>query len=244
MSSPSSPSAIGSVDLESVLHVGRRTLSTIGGTCSPHHQQRFTDTVYLKREDHSNSLLSIDSKIVIYGDLQLLCSIFERYTSNITVYEESIESHSNKTSFSATFEEEEEEEAAAEENANNSGIDSKLRQVSISSQSSSPPQTTDSPPRRKTLSSIGRAQTVGSIVSDHPMGNLEGKRYGCIQLANMTIIEILEILSRTGLDIVDESSYYDQENVLHQNFILTQTRLTSNRLGQSLYSRTSSFAGT
>ena len=245
MSSPSSPSAIGSVDLESVLHVGRRTLSTIGGTCSPHHQHRFTDTVYLKREDHSNSLISIDSKIVIYGDLQFLLSIFERYTSNITVCEESFEPHSNKTSFSATFEEDEEEAAAAtEENANNPGLASKLRQVSISSQSSSPPKTSDSPPRRKKLSSIGRSQTIASTVSDHPMGNLEGKRYGSIQLANMTIIEILEILLRTGLDIVDVSSNYDHENVLHQNFVLTQTRLTSHRSGQSFYSRTSSFAGT
>jgi hypothetical protein len=239
MSSSSPPSNIGGVDLESVLNVGRRRLSSIGGTSSPYQQQRYADTIYLKREDHSNSLLSIDSKIVLFGELQFLCSIFERVTSNIIVYEESIESNSNKTSFSTTFEEEEEEEGN-----DTQAIASKLRQTSVSSQSSSPPKVSDSPPRRKKLSSIGRSQTVGSTVSDYSIQNLEGKRYGCIQLPNMKIIEILEILLRTGLDLVDESSVYDQENVLHQNFIFTQIRSTSQRLGQSFNSRTPSFIGT
>jgi hypothetical protein len=236
MSSSSPPSNIGSVDLESVLNVGRRRLTSIGETGLFRQQQRYPDTIYLKREDHSNSLLSIDSKIVIFGELQFLCSIFERYTSNITIYEES---NSNKTSFSATFEENEEEE-----DDDTPAIVSTLRQTSISSQSSSPPKAPDSPIRRKKLNSIGRSQTVGSTASDYSIHNLEGKRYGRIQLPNMTIIEILEILIRTGLDLVDQSSDYDQENILHQNFVFSQTRSTPQRSGQSLYSRSSSFVGT
>jgi hypothetical protein len=235
----SAPINIGGVDLESVLNVGRRTLAAIGESSSPHHQYRYADTIYLKREDGSNSVLSITSKILIFGELQLLCSIFERYTSNITVYEESIESNSNPTSFSATFEENEDIN-----DDNVPPIVSTLRQTSISSQSPSPPIISESPIRRKTMSTIGRSQTVASTASDYSSQNLEGKRYGCIQLPNMTIIEILEILLRVGLELVNVSSDYDKENVLHQNFIFSKTRPTAPKFVQPLYSRSSSFAGT
>jgi hypothetical protein len=60
--------------------------------------------------------------MVISGELQFLCGIFERYTSN-------------QTSFSTIFEENED----LEEEPESSPIVSKLRQTSISSQSSSPP---------------------------------------------------------------------------------------------------------
>jgi hypothetical protein len=237
MSSPPLPSNVGSVDLESVLNVGRRTLSSIGEKSLPRQQYRYTDTIYVKREDSSNSVLSINSKILIFGELQLLCSIFERYTSNITVYEETIESNSNKTSFSTTFEED-------EDNTDEPAIVSTLRTTSISSQSSSPPKTPGSPPRRKQLSSIGRSATIGSTTSDYALPNLEGKRYGCIQVDNMSIIEILEILLRAGLELVNETSDYDKENVLHQNFVFSKIRPISQKLPQSYFSRSSSFVGT
>ncbi len=241
MSSSPTPN-IGSVDLESVLNVRRRTLASISEINLPRQQCQYTDTIYLKREDNSNSVFSIKSKIVIFGELQFLYGIFERYTSNIIVHEDSIESNSNKLSFSTTFEEDEtvdevENEAAPE-------VVSKLRQTSISSQSSSPPKLPDSPARHKTLGLIGRSQTVGSTTSDYSVQNLEGKRYGCIQLPNMTIIEILEILLRVGLELVDESTDYDNQNVLHQNIVLSKIRQIPQRLGQPLYSRTSSFVGT
>ena len=242
MSSPPLPSNVGSVDLESVLNVRRRTLASIGETSLPRQQYRYTDTLYVKREDSSNSLLSINSKILIFGELQLLCSIFERYTSNITVYEELIESNSNKTSFSTTFEENENPD---EDNPDTLPIVSTLRHTSISSPSSSPPKISGSPPtKRKTMSSIGRSQTIASTSSDYSIQNLEGKRYGCIQVANMNIIEILEILLRVGLELVNETSDYDKENVLHQNFVFSKTRQTPQKIGQPYYARSSSFVGT
>ena len=245
----------GGVDLESVLNVRRRTLAAIGESAVPRQRNHYTDTIYLKREDSSNSILSIDSKIFISGELQLLCALFERYTSNITVYEESAETvpsspiSSTKPSFSATAEENEGDE-------DEPPLVSTLRQTSISSASSvpkestSPPQTSrtstrssGSPTRKKTLSSIGRSQTTGSVSSDYSVQNLEGKRYGSIQLPNMTIIEILEILLRTGLEIVHVSSDYDKENVLHQNFVISKTRQASQKYGQT-FSRSSSIIGT
>jgi len=239
--SSSSPPNVGSVDLESVLNVGRRTLTSIGEKSLPRQHYRYADTLYLKREDDSNSLFSINSKIVLFGELQFLYSIFERYTSNIIVCEESIESNLNKLSFSATSEE---DENIDEDDIDALAIVSTVRQTSISSQSSSSPKIPSSPIRHQRLSSIGRSQTLGSTTSDHFVQNLEGKRYGCIKLPTMTIIEILEILIRIGLELVDKSSDYDNKNVLYQNFIFTKTRQPPQRLGQPLYSRSSSFVGT
>jgi len=234
----------GSVDLESVLNVGRRTLASTVEKILPIQQPHYTDTIYLKREDSSNSILSINSKIVIFGELQLLYTIFERYTSNIIVYEESnaptsgSPSSSNKPSFSATIEEPENDDEGPP-------IVSTLRKTSISSskESTSPPQVPGSPTRRKILSSIGRSQTVGSTASEYSLQSLEGKRYGCLQLPNMSLIEILEILLRAGLEIVDVSSDYDQENILHQNFVLSKIRQTSQKYGV-LQARIPSFTGT
>jgi hypothetical protein len=237
MSSPNT----GGVDLESVLNVCRRTLASIGETSLRHHQYRYTDTIYLKREDSTNSLLSIDSKIHIFGELQLLCGIFERYSSNINVYEESIESNSNKTSFSTTFEENEDID---EEDTDTPAVTSKLRQTSISSQSSSPPITSDSPIKRKKLSAIGRSPTAASTMSDYSIPNLEGKRYGCVEIPNMNLIEILEILLRAGLELVDQSSDYDKENILHQNFIFSINRQTAQKSGYAVFPRSSSFIST
>jgi hypothetical protein len=235
----------GSVDLESVLNVRRRTLASIGETALPRHQSHYRDTIYLKREDSSNSLLSIDSKILIFGELQLLYTTFERYTSNITVYEEtsteknpSSPINSNKPTFSATFEENEQDEEEPP-------IVSTLRQTSISSskESSSPPRASSSPTRKKTLSSIGRSQTASSTASEYSLNNLEGKRYGCIELPNTSLIEILEILFRSRLELVDVSSDYDGKNVLHQNFVFSKSSQTPQKFGLSL-PRSTSFAGT
>jgi len=224
----------GSVDLESVLNVRRRTLASLGEKSKAYHQHNYTDTIYLKREENSNSVLTVNSKIVIFGELQLLCSIFERYTSNIIVYEETTEpsslspSSSNKASFSATLEEDEHDEEGG------LPIVSTLRKTSIASskESTSPPPVPGSPARRKGLNTIGRSHTVGSTVSEFTTQSLEGKRYGCIQLPNMILIEILEILLRTGLELMNVSSDYDKENVLHQNFIFSKTRSTSHKYGQ------------
>jgi hypothetical protein len=231
----------GGVDLESVLNVGRRTLTSIREKALPRHQNHYTDTIYLKREDNSNSILTIDSKIFIFGELQFLYNIFERYTSNIIIHEESFQPNSpspessERPSFSETVEEDEE----------GLPIVSFLRQTSISSSkgSASPPQAPGSPSRKKILSSIGRTPTVGSTVNEYFTQNLEGKRYGCIQLPNMTMIEILEILLRTGLELVGSSSDYDHENVLHQNFIFSKTRPKSQKYGQ-FPSRSTSFTNT
>lgn len=231
----------GSVDLESVLNVRRRTLASIVEGALPPQQPHYSDTIYLKREDNSDSILSINSQIFIFGELQLLYSIFERYTSNIIVCEESIETNLNKLSFSATSEE---DENIDEDDIDGLAIISTVRQPSISSQSSSSPKIPSSPIRHQRLSSIGRSQTLGSTTSDYFVQNLEGKRYGCIKLPTMTIIEILEILIRIGLELVDKSSDYDNKNVLYQNFIFTKTRQPPQRLGQPLYSRSSSFVGT
>ena len=256
----------GVVDLESVLNVRRRNLASLGEKPKPRHQYSYTDTIYLKREDNSNSILSVNSKILIFGELQLLCSIFERYTSSIIVFEESGElsstspPSSNKASFSATIEEPEEEGLP---------IVSTLRKTSIASskESTSPPQTPSSlpqspgtpslaagspplrpgspslrpgtpsqppgsPSRRKGLNAVGRSHTVGSTGSEYSTQSLEGKRYGCIQLPNMMLIEMLEILLRTGLELMDVSSDYDTENVLHQNFVFSKSRSTPAKFGQ------------
>lgn len=230
----------GSVDLESVLNVRRRTLASVGETKLPHHSPQYTDTVYLKREDSAKSILEMNSKVFISGELTFLCSIFERYTSNIIIFEEPTTSpgSSNKPSFSATVEEDEHDD-------DEPPIISTLRQTSISSSkgSSSPPNAPSSPGRRKYLSSVGRSHTIGSTSSDYSGTNLEGKHYGSIQLPNMSVIEILEILLRTGLELSDVSSNYDQDNTLHQNFILSKTRSSSQK-NSVFQSRQSSFTGT
>ncbi|CAF0801466.1 unnamed protein product [Adineta steineri] len=234
----------GSVDLESVLNVRRRTLASIGEKASSRARSHYTDTIYLKREDNSNSLFSIDSKILIFGELQFLCTIFERYTSSITVYEDkstdttlSSPSTSAKPSFSTVEENDQDEEDLP--------MVTTLRQTSISSSkgSSSPPHAPGSPSRKKTLSSVGRSQTIGTSVSDYSLQNLEGKRYGCIELPNTSMIEILEILFRTRMELVDESSDYDNNNVLHQNFVFSKVCPILPKSGRAL-SRSTSFAGT
>lgn len=243
MTSASPPTNTSGVDLESVLNVGRRTLTSIGEAGS-FVQQRSTDMIYVNREDRSNSLLSIDSKIVISGDLGFLCAIFERHTSNVSIQEEGNESPSNRTSFSVTSEENEDipEEI---ENDQTSPIVSKLRQTSLSSQSSSPPKVLDSLVRRQKFNSLSRSQTTTtSTTSDYSRNNLEGKRYGSIQVPNMTMIEILEVLFRTGLELVNQFSHYDKENVLHQTFIFIQIRSSGHRSTPVSYSRTTSLIGT
>lgn len=244
----------GSVDLESVLNVRRRNLASIGERSLTRFPHFNNNTIYLKREDHSNSVLSIDSKILIFGELQLLYSIFERYTSSITIYEHSNQDDSN--SFSPSSSKTASFSATAEENENDEEgppIVSTLRQASISSSkgSTSPPQAPSSPTgqsvnpfRRKTISSIGRANTIGATASDYSSTSLEGKRYGCVEVGTMTIIEILEILLRTGLELVDVLSDYDKEHVLHQEFIFSKMRQPTTKPGGGAYSRTSSFAGT
>lgn len=225
----------GSVDLEAVLNVGRRALVSISESSTSFQQARYANTIYLKREDSSNSIYSIDSKIVIFGELQLLCSIFERYTSQMTFFEEVTNevnsqspSSSNKHSFSGTTEEDELE--VNEEPP----IISTLRQTSLSPTkvSSSPPSCSPGATRRrKAFHSANRKQTVSSSMSEYSAQSLDGKRYGCIELPNMKMIEILEILLRSGLDLVDVSSDYDK-NTLHQSFVFSKVRLISQKHGQ------------
>ena len=236
----SSPPNVGSVDLEAVLNVRRRTLTSIGESAFQLQHHHHADTVYVKREDNSHSLFSIQSRILIFGELQLLCSTFERFTSNITIYDESADSSSNASSFSTTFND------ISEDGHETPAVTAALRQTSISSQSASPPQAPSSPAtRRKKFSSIGRSQTVASTVSSYSSQNLDGKRYGAIEIGNMNIIEILEVLLRTGLEFVNETSYYDQENVLHQSFVFSKLRQTAQKSGQSLvFARSASMVGT
>ncbi|CAF2750675.1 unnamed protein product [Rotaria sp. Silwood2] len=215
---------IGSVDLESVLNVSRRALSSIDETSLPYQHYRYTDTVYLKREGNSNSLFSIDSKILIFGELQFLCNIFERYKSTITVYENSSESDSNKANLSVTSKE---NKTIDENDTNASNIVS-----------------TGTTIRRKSISTFGHSQRAPSITGDYSGQRLEGKHYGCLELPEMNLIEILEILLRTGLELVHELNDYDGENVLHQNFIFSKRLSMSQKSGQSLHSRRSSFLGT
>ena len=143
-------------DLEAVLNVRRRNLASIGEGTQPRQLRLCTDTIYLKREETSNDLLSLNSNIVIFGELQFLCSIFERYTSSIDIYEEtSADAHSSsppashKASFSATQEDDEDEGPP---------VVSMLRKTSISASkgSASPPGAPGSPRRRKGLGSLGR----------------------------------------------------------------------------------------
>ena len=95
----------------------------------------------------------------------------------------------------------------------------------------SPLQSPGSPSRRKGLNAVGRSHTVASTASEFSTQSLEGKRYGCIQLPNMMMIEILEILLRTGLEIMDVSSDYDAEKILHQNFVFSKSRSTPQKIG-------------
>src|SRR5262249_46624075 len=123
----------GSVDLESVLNVRRRTLASVGKPTIPHHHLHYTDTIFIKREDNSNSILTINSKIFIFGELQLLYNIFERYTSNIVIHEELVDAasgSSHKQSFSTPLEEDEYEHDEHDEGL---PIVSTIRQTSISS---------------------------------------------------------------------------------------------------------------
>lgn len=235
----------GSVDLESVLNVRRRTLASIGETSAP-YQHFNTDTIYIKRQGISNSLLSIDSKVLVFGDLQFLMTLFERYTSSIILYEELNTDSSSMSppasklpSVSTTVEEDEEETEGLP-------IVSTLRRTSLSSKtSSSPPQAsgrTSSPTRKKTISSIGRSQSIGGGATEYAI-NLEGKRYGCIEIPTMSMIEILEILFRSGLELVNVVGDYDRENVLHQNFVFSKTRQSARR-SSGTYLRTLSTGST
>ena len=230
----------GDVDLGSVLNVGRRALSMIGESKLPYH---YTDTVYLKREDRSNSIFSVDSEIVIFGEIQFLYSIFERYTSNINCHDEPTDSlsgspyASHKPSFSATIEEDDRGEGLP--------VVSTVQKTSAISikEPSSPPLLSTSPLRKPILTPIGRSQSPSALAGEFASQNLEGRRYGCIQIPNMSLIEILELLIRNGLDIVHQSSDYDKENVLHQNIVFSRSRPGTQKPGQ-FYARSISHTAT
>lgn len=245
----SSPTNSGNVDLESVLQVHRRRLASIDEVQlmpSPshhhHHYHRHADTVYVVREEHSNSIEKIDSKITLFGELQYLCALFERFTPNILVYEDSLGSNSQRTSFSVTFEEDEtpdQENKEIQPEAEPLPIVQTLRQTSISSQTSSPPHSSHINPltHKHLLGSIGRSHTVTSTASDYAQPTLEGKRYGSIQLPHMSLIEVFEILFRTNLELVDVSSEYDSNHVLHQNLLFSKSHPMSTRFAHQFYSR-------
>ncbi|CAF3389589.1 unnamed protein product [Rotaria socialis] len=232
----SSPPTIGSVDLESVLNVGRRSLIPIDETSLPCQQYVYTDTIYLKRQCNSNSLFSIDSQILIFGELQFLYNIFERYKSTITVSD-----NSNARKFPVTVKE---NQNADENDTTTSTIVSINQKTPSSIQSSSALKVPGSETTNKRLNLIGRTQRTYSITGDYFGQRLEGKHYGCIELPNMNLIEILEILLHTDLELVHESNNYDKENVLHQKLIFSKPIQSSHRLGQSFHSRRPSFLGT
>ncbi|CAF0791495.1 unnamed protein product [Rotaria sordida] len=209
------PPNIGSVDLESVLNVGRRTLSSIDETTLPYQQYRHTDTIYLKREGNSNSLFSINSKILMFGDLQFLSNIFERYKSTMTVYENSIESDLKKTHLSVISKE---NENIDENDTNASTIVSTSHEISTSPQSSSTVKVPSSSIRRTSISTFGRSQRAPSITGDYSVQHLE--------------------------ELLHESNYYDEENILHQNFIFSKPLPKPQTSGQSFHSRRPSFLGT
>ena len=237
MSSPSSP---GSVDLDWMFNARRRMLASIGETSSPRQQSHSTDTICVQREDRSNSVLSIQSNIVISGDLELLCRVFETFSSNVIVSQDSNRCHSNKTSFSATSEVDE----TVDDDDSHRGsppIVSSVCELSLSSQSSSPPQASTSPLARwKKLSAIGRSRTVSSPKSDSYAPKLELQGYGSIQVPDMSIMEILEILFDTDLELMDISSSYDADKTLHQTFLFSKSRLAPQPFLQQHFTRSSS----
>lgn len=58
-----------SVHLESILNVYRRILAYISEIILFRCQHNYINTIYLKCEDNSNSILSINSEILIFGEL-------------------------------------------------------------------------------------------------------------------------------------------------------------------------------
>jgi hypothetical protein len=192
---------------------GRRRLASISESTSASNEQLSqhdvaTETIVLEREDRSVSSLVIDSKIILYGDLQLLHSIFERYTSSILNREETTEyvppsPHVVETEEPVT-----------------SDITAALHDVSISSDSSLPTAITGTSPKRwKYLSALLRSRTQGSTNSEDSLSNFR-KGYGSIEVPNLSFIAILEALFRRGLVLVHVSSEYDDTNeILHQSFV-------------------------
>lgn len=234
----SSPSNIGSYDLESVLNVARRRLQSISEINLSPLQYRYADTIHLKRQCNSNTLFSIDSKILIFGELQLLFNIFERYKSTITVYENAIERQINERKLSNASKG---NENVDENDKDPSTVVETKHQADSSSTSLSTLKVPEGSTINKTTISFGRTRRSSSINDDYTLQRLEGKYYGCIELPNMNLIEILEILFRNGLELAYESNDYDKENVFHQNFIFSKPLQLSQRLGQQFHSRRPSF---
>jgi hypothetical protein len=64
----------------------------------------------------------------------------------------------------------------------------------------------EDPPMVSTLfqTSVSRSRIVGSTTNEYSIQNLQGKRYGCIQLPNISMIAILLF---NGLQLVNISSH-------------------------------------
>ncbi|CAF1116367.1 unnamed protein product [Didymodactylos carnosus] len=78
----------GPIDLDSVLKVHRQRLASIpqAQLASP-YEHRSTDTIYVKRIDRNSNVMSIEGPVILFGELQLLCSLFGKYTTTIDVVE-------------------------------------------------------------------------------------------------------------------------------------------------------------
>ncbi|CAF0926878.1 unnamed protein product [Didymodactylos carnosus] len=217
----------GDIDLEAVLNVRRRTLS--GVTEPIFIQHRNTDAIYIKRIDDDPNILSIKSRIILFGELNILRTMFERYTSLIRITDEHRRNSSAASGFAATQEVDEEEENEDQSSPNLQPIISTLKETYIRKESL--PMYSPSPP-----TSTGLYERFPS--ADY-VDQLQGKRYGNIELPTMQLMEILEILLKNRFEITYVSSDY-YENVLHQNIVFSKSRETFLRGSQWLHRTTSS----
>ncbi|CAF0959278.1 unnamed protein product [Didymodactylos carnosus] len=221
----------GAVDLQSVLNVRRRTLA--GTTELPQTHLRYSDAIYLKRIDDNHNIFNIKSRIVLFGELNVLRTIFERYTTIIYVVEENSGYRKNSFTggtFGATEEVDEDSVENEKEDDQMLPIVSTLKRTSIGRESpplSSSPALSSSPP----LSSSPLLRKSHSIVRSQSVDyvdRLQGKRYGNIELPSMNLMEILEILLKNHFEITNVSSDY-LDDVLHQNFVFSKSSQTSSK---------------
>ena len=211
------------IDFESGVQHRRQPLPSIDETTissDHHHHSTNVDVIYLKREDSSNSIFSIESKLCLQGDLSWLISIFERFTSNIIIQDDEFETRSTKTSFSKTFQEDEDIDDHDLPESH-----SIVCPTSVSSQSSSsPPLITTSPTlHRRHFLNKHRSPTTHSTASDSSFENFNKNNFASILLPNMKIHQVFDALLCNGLKIIKVFSHFDSQKILHQDFIFTRT---------------------
>ena len=146
--------------------------------------------------------------MIIFGDLQLLCTLFKRYVSNIKFHEQILDemnfSYVNSLNFLSTTEENEQDDEELP-------IISPLLHNRTKFPSKESSRLIDSVRRQRStsqlenLKSTDQKQSSGTIKSEYSSKNLQGKHYGSIEVSNITIIEVLEILLQADLDLIKNS---------------------------------------